>query len=57
MAEVKKDIDDYLYFIFQKTLLLWLFPYIFWYFGREVYTFVYNWVTEPVSEQEHFPTT
>lgn len=44
-----KDLEDYLHWFLNKTLLLWLVPYIFWYFGREVYTFVYAWVTEPDS--------
>lgn len=46
-----KDLEDHLYWFFSKTLLLWLFPYIVWYLGRQVYTFVYAWVTEPSDEE------
>ncbi|TSC72713.1 MAG: hypothetical protein G01um101438_430 [Parcubacteria group bacterium Gr01-1014_38] len=45
----------------KKTLWLWLFPYIFWFFGRRMYRFLYDWVTEPepvpVEQGEQLPQT
>jgi len=51
MAFFSLDGDGRVEWILQKTLLFWLFPYIFWYLGRQVYAFVYVWVTEPADEQ------
>lgn len=31
----------------RKTLWLWLFPYIFWFFGRRMVLSLYEWLTEP----------
>lgn len=31
----------------RKTLWLWLFPYIFWFFGRRIVQSLYEWLTEP----------
>lgn len=44
------DGDSRVELVFRKTLLLWLYPYIFWYFGRVVYVFISDWVTEPADE-------
>lgn len=45
MAE-KKDLEDYLNLFLRKTLFLWLFPYIVWFFGKKVYRAVHDWLTE-----------
>lgn len=29
------------------TLPLWLFPHIFWFFGKRIARSLYEWVTEP----------
>lgn len=43
------DTDFNVEWVFKKTLFLWLFPYILWFFGKKIYAFVYEWVTEPES--------
>lgn len=46
------DVDDGIAWVFKWTLPLWLFPYIFWFFGKKIAAGVYNWVTEPVPVGE-----
>lgn len=41
------DFEDLLEATLKWTLLLWIFPYIFWYFGRLLMTSAWEWVTEP----------
>lgn len=43
----KKDLEDMLGWFFRKTLLLWLFPYILWFFGKKIYRVLHDWLTEP----------
>lgn len=43
------DVEDQLLWFLKWTLVFWLFPYIFWFFGRRLYEFVYEWVTEPAD--------
>lgn len=38
--------------LLKKTLWLWLFPYIFWFFGRRMTRSLYEWVTEPVIAED-----
>lgn len=37
----------------KKTLWLWLFPYIFWFFGRRIFISLYDWLTEPHPAEEN----
>lgn len=43
----QKDTDELALIVLRRTLYLWIFPYIFWYFGKRIYRAVVNWVTEP----------
>ncbi|MDP3685329.1 MAG: hypothetical protein Q8R32_00690 [bacterium] len=36
----------------RKTLWLWLFPYIVWFFGRRIVLFLYEWLTKPATTEE-----
>jgi hypothetical protein len=41
------DLDDLLEPFLKWTLVLWLTPYILWFFTRLVFQTAWNWVTEP----------
>ena len=43
----KGDFEVSLEWILKRTLFLWLFPYIFWFFGKKIYRVVHDWLTEP----------
>lgn len=43
--------DEVFFWVFKRTLFLWLFPYIFWFLGKKVYASVSAWVMEPSRER------
>lgn len=44
------DIDDILEPVLRWTLVLWLVPYILWFFSKLMLSLAWNWVTEPVEQ-------
>lgn len=43
------DLDDILEPVLRWTLVLWLVPYILWFFGKLMLALAWSWVTEPVE--------